>query len=232
MFLKTPAKIESIAWEGELMSPDVAMSAKPVPERPVVTIGKPEFWLAAEALETELGKKWTPPRGGATFWLARFACTLRDPNGRLQINAASQTLYLRPRTASAAKAAVYAYSLFPDRLTVEEKGTFNVKLNPELTFAKAISFKPGELGANIEYRQVFPVIQSYGAGEPLASWEFKAHPAHPIEGTQFVYAVIAVMPGADGGRGSIELTVTSQNQYGRIKYGLPQKAKTNVGFTI
>ncbi len=232
MFLTTPVAIESVAWEGELVPPTVAMSEKGVEARPVVTIGKPEFWLAEDALETEVGKKWTSPRGGAQFWLARFACTLRDPNGRLQINAAAQNLYLRPRTGAASSDSVYAYSLFPQRLTVEEKGSFDVKLSPELSFAKAISFKPGELGVNIEFRQVFPVIQSYGAGEPQASWEFTAHPAHPLDGTQFVYAVIGVMPGAEGGRGSIEISVTTQNQIGRIKYGLPQEANANVSFTL
>ena len=232
MFLKTPVEIESIAWEGELTPPENAMSAKSLLENPVVTIGKPEFWPAAEALETEVGKKWTPPRGGAQFWLARFACSLRDPNGRLQINAAAQNLHLRPRTAAAGPNSVYAYSLFPDHLTVEEKGSFAVELSPELSFAKVISFKPGKLGVNIDYRQVFPVIQSYGAGESQPSWEFKAHAAHLLTGTQFVYAVIAVMPSADGGRGSLELTVTLQNQLGRFKYGLPQEAKANTGFTI
>lgn len=233
MFLKTPVQIESVAWEGELVPPDVAMTTRSERERPIVTIGKPEFWPAAEALEIEVGRKWTPPRGGADFWLARFACSLREPNGRSQITAAAQNLYLRPRaTTAAGDDPVYAYSLFPDRLTVEDKGTFNVKLSPELSFAKAISFKPGELGANIEYRQVFPVIQSYGAGEPLASWEFTAHAAHPLAGTQFVYAVIAIMPGADGGRGSMELSVTMRKQAGPIKYGLPQEAQANTRFTI
>ena len=232
MFLSTPVEIESIAWEGELVAPENAMVVRSGKGRPVVTIGRPEFWPAAEALEIEVGKKWTPPRGGADFWLARFACTLRDPDGRAHITTAAQTLYLRPRTAAAGADSVYAYSLFPDRLTVEDKGSFNVKLNPELSFAKVISFKPGELGANIEYRQVFPVIQSYGAGEPAPWWEFNPHPAHPIEGTQFVYAVIAVMPGAEGGRGSIELVVTVQDRFGPIKYGVPQEEKANVRFAI
>ena len=98
----------------------------------------------------------------------------------------------------------------PERLTVESQGTFGVKLGPELSFAQVISFKPGEVSAEIEYRQVYPVIQSYGAGEAQASWEFKAHAAHPLLGTQFVYAVVAVMPEAEGGRGYLELSVTSQ----------------------
>ncbi|MCA9922375.1 MAG: hypothetical protein KC421_08380 [Anaerolineales bacterium] len=127
---------------------------------------------------------------------------------------------------------MYAYSLFPDRLTVEDKGTFNVKLSPELSFAKVISFKPGELGVEIEHKQAFPVVQAYGAGEATAVWEFKNHPAHPLAGTQFVYAVIAALPGTEGGRGSLELVVTVQKEFGPVRYGIPQEEKRSTGFTI
>ena len=232
MLITTPNQIQSIAWEGELEPSETAMTVRGKKNRPVATLGKPEFWPAAAAMESEVGKKWTPPLGGAEFWLARFACSLRDPHGRLQITAAAQSLYLRPRSASAEQGDVYAYSLFPDRLTVEDKGTIKVNLSPELSFAKVISFKPGELGVDIEHRQAFPVVQSYGAGEATAMWEFTSHPAHPLAGTQFVYAVIAAMPGSDGGRGSIALVVTVQKEYGRIRYGIPQEEKRNVSFTI
>ena len=70
MFLKTPLEIETVAWEGALELPEVAMSEKSASEPPIVTMGRPEFWPAAEALENEVGKKWTAPIGGATFWLA------------------------------------------------------------------------------------------------------------------------------------------------------------------
>ena len=232
MLLRTPNHIESIAWEGELVPSETAMSPKGGQTRPVVTLGKPELWPAAVAMESEVGQQWTPPLGGAEFWLARFACSLRDPDGRLQITAATQSLHLRPRHAGATPGDVYAYSLFPDRLTVEDTGTINVKLSPELSFAKVISFKPGELGVEIAHRQVFPVVQAYGAGESTPSWEFKNHPAHPLDGVQFVYAVIAAMPGAGGGRGTMELVVTVQQEFGPIRYGMPQEEKRNLGFTI
>ncbi|WP_420629083.1 hypothetical protein [Candidatus Leptofilum sp.] len=127
---------------------------------------------------------------------------------------------------------MYAYSLFPNRLTVEDKGTFNVKLSPELSFAKVISFKPGELGVEIEHRQAFPIVQSYGAGQTTAVWEFKSHPAHPLDGDQFVYAIIAALPGSGGGRGSIEFVVTVQNEFGPLRYGIPQEEKRHTRFTL
>ena len=77
----TPSEIESVAWEGELVAPAVAM--RPKGARAVVAaLGHPEIWPAARALEAEVGRKWTPPLGGADFWLLRLACTLREPAGR------------------------------------------------------------------------------------------------------------------------------------------------------
>lgn len=76
------------------------------------------------------------------------------------------------------------------------------------------------------------MVQSYGAGEATAVWEFKNHSAHLLQGTQFVYAVIAVMPGAGGGCAAIELIVTAQNQFGRFRYGIPQEEKRSAGFSI
>ena len=232
MRIKTPNRIEAVAWEGELVPSQTAMSAKDASDRPIVTLGKPELWPAAAAMETEVGKKWTPPLGGAEFWLARFACSLRDPVGRLQITAAAQAISLRPRNSGTKQGDVYAYSLFPDRLSVEDKGTFNIKLSPELSFAKVINFKPGEVGVEIEYRQAFPIVQSYGAGEATPMWEYKNHPAHPLDGSQFVYAVIAALPGSGGGRGTMEIVVTVQKEFGPVRYGLPQEEKRSIRFTI
>ncbi|WP_420629082.1 hypothetical protein [Candidatus Leptofilum sp.] len=70
MLIKTPNHIESIAWEGELVPPETAMSAKDAAERPVVTLGKPELWPVADALGIEVGnghRRWA----GLNFgWLA------------------------------------------------------------------------------------------------------------------------------------------------------------------
>ena len=72
MHILTPAEIESVAWEGELI-PSAAFKAPERPQPPLVTVGRPEIWPAAEALETEVGKKWTPPLGDASYWLVRLA---------------------------------------------------------------------------------------------------------------------------------------------------------------
>ena len=94
MHIHTPTTIQSIAWEGPLVPP-AAKSASTA--HPIVTLGRPEIWPAAEALENEVGKKWTPPLGGAEFWLVCLACTLCEPPGRERITEAEQRLYLRGR---------------------------------------------------------------------------------------------------------------------------------------
>ncbi len=232
MRIITPAKIKSVAWEGELVAPPVdkiILGGKP----PTISIGQPEIWAAAEAIQNEVGQTWSPPMAQADYWLLRLACTLRQPDWLTGgIAQAEQTLYLRPKNRGAPANAVYAYSLFPDRVGVEEKSERSYSLGPELKFGQAVELKAGQLGGKIEYRQVFPVIQSYGAGEPVASWIFKPHPAHPLDGSQFVYAVVAAKAGADGARANVELTITIEAATGLAKLGLSDEAKRHTRFTI
>jgi hypothetical protein len=162
----------------------------------------------------------------------RLACTLREPAGRRSLVAAEERLFLRPRHAAAGEGAAYAHSLFPERLGVEDKAEINASLGPELKVSD-VGLKVGEVGASVEYRKVFPVIQSYGAGQPAPWWEFKAHDAYPLSGSQFVYAVVAAKAGAGGIRASVELIATVENRFGDlIRLGLPEEARTHASFTI
>jgi len=232
MQITTPTEITSVAWEGALVAPAVSYAAKS-PTRLTATIGRPEIWAVAGALENEVGQKWTPPLGDADYWLIRLACTLRDPSGRQTITEAQQQLSLRPRNSQAGENAAYAYSLYPDRLSVEDKGETSASLGPELKFADGSGFSVAQLGTKIEHRQVFPVVQSYGAGEANPYWIFKPHDAHPLEGSQFVYAVAVARAGAGGIRASLELVVTVETKLGGIiKYGTPQEARAHINFTI
>ena len=230
MHIVTPTEIKSVAWEGELVAPATAKGIR-ASNRPVVTIGRPEIWPVAEALEAHLGQKWVPPIGGADYWLLRLACTLREPPGLPGITEAQQMLYLRPQNSRAGKDGAYAYSLFPDRLGVEDKSEFSVSLGPALKFAGS-EFKVGELGTKIEYRKVFPVIQGYGAGEQAPYWIFKPHAAHPLAGSQFVYAVAVAGPGAGGMRAYVELVVAVETQFGPLRFGTPEEARAHTKFTI
>lgn len=231
MHFTTPTKIQSIAWEGELL-PSGVVKAALGRQKPVVTIGRAEVWPVEQALEGETGKKWIAPLGNAKFWLARLACTLREPPAGMEISAATQTLYLRPQPRSAGDGCAYAHNLFPQRLGVEDKSNFTLTLGPELGFADGASVKLGELGATIEYRKVFPVIQAYGMGEAAPAWEFKPHAAYPLLGSQCVYAVLAARAPAAGLRVHVELTVTMQSAFGPLKYGTPQEARQYTEFEL
>jgi hypothetical protein len=230
MHIVTPTVIKSVAWEGEMDASQVVYSAsKSIP--PVVTIGTPEIWPVREALENQVGQKWVPPEGSANYWLVRLACTLREPRGWSNITEAQQTLHLRPKNLQADDKDTYAYSLFPERVNVEDKAEFNISLEPELKFGEA-EFKAGEVGAKIEYRKVFPAIQSYGAGESDPYWIFKPHAARPLDGSQFVYAVVVARAGSDGIQANVFLTVTVETQLGRLRFGTPQEAKMHTKFMI
>ncbi len=232
MKIVTPTEIESVAWEGDLAAPTVSFGPKS-PTRLTATIGKPAIWAVADALENEVGQKWTPPLGNADYWLVRLACTLRDPSGMQTITAAQQRLYLRPQNHQADDDTTYALSLFPDRLGVEDKGEISASLGPEMKFAGGSEFKVGQLGAKIECRKVFPVIQSYGAGESAPYWVFKPHAAHPIEGSQFVYAVVAAKAGSGGIQAYVELVATVEARLGGlIRLGTPEEVRPYTKFTI
>ena len=85
MDIITPTEIKDIAWEGELVHPQIMRGGGS--PAPIVTLGQHEFWTAAQAMETEVGKKWTPPLGGADYWLVRWACTLRQPSVSIRMPA-------------------------------------------------------------------------------------------------------------------------------------------------
>jgi len=229
MLIETPTDIQAVAWEGELIAPETMKLASAV--RPVVTLGRPEIWPVAEALEPQVGKPWVPPLSNAAFWLLRLACTLH-PVGRFkEIVEAQQTLSLSPVKPNAQADSTYAFSLFPERLTAEEQREMSLSLGPKLKFGK-IEAEGAQAGTKISYRKVFPVIQGYGAGEPTAYWIFKPHSAYPLEGCQFVYAVVAAQTGASGIRGAVELTVNVDTDFGIIRLGLPREARAALSFTI
>ena len=230
MLIITPQEMQEVAWEGKLVVSQVFRGETGAP--PVVTIGKPEVWPVEQALESETGKKWAPPLGEARYWLVRLACTLREPPGRSRIREATQTLILAPRPAEAGVENVYAKDLFPLRVGVEDKGSFTASLGPELGFVSGASIQAGEVGATIEFRKVFPVIQAYGAGESTPYWEFKPHAAYPLNGSQFVYAVLAARKPAEGLRAHVELTVTTQATFGPVKFGMPETARQAVDFSL
>ncbi len=227
MRITTPTQIEpdQVAWEGTLEP--LAEAFKGAPPRPRVTLGEPAWWPAAEAVESETGQEWTPPSSQRRYTLVRLACTLHPPEERQShYSEAALNAYLRPHSAGAGR--VVAHDLYPRRLTAEETGTFTIGLGPDLKFADVLDVKLLEVGAEIEFPQVFPVVQGYGLGERRPYWRFAHHSGHPLLGCQSVYAVLDAPREADGVRITIELVATLETRWGPIRLGLPQAARSHI----
>ncbi len=226
MPLSPPDTLSDIVWEGELEAPTMMKGAGR--SRLTASLGRPEVWRVEDALESHTGQPWVPPLGDTRFWLVRLACTLHPPGGSEVILEARQELALS--AADGSEGSVYAFSLFPEQVTAEEKHAFKASLGPKLKFAKA-ELSGGSLGVDIEYTKVFPVITAFGAGEAYPYWLFQPHSAAPLIGSQCVYAVVAVK-GNCTGQGEINLTVTVDNKLGPLRLGLPRSAMQATRFEL
>ena len=239
MYLSSPDRIESIAWEGELVPPETMRTA--LRTRPRAVIGQPEFWPAAEALANEslagpLAQTWTPPAGDADFWLLRLASTVSEPEGAQHLEKAELALYLRPKAAAMPDESTYAYSLYPERESVDRESEWAAKLTPELKFETASQTKVevpiGELGATFVQRRAFPAITAYGAGTPAPYWELKSHASRPLAGVQYLWAVVAARRGSSGVRTSVTLTVTLRKDWQVFRLGVPIEEQKHLSFVI
>ena len=57
--------------------------------------------------------------------------------------------------------------------------------------------------------------------------------AHPIQGSQFTYAVVAATKGVAQARASIELKVIVESTiFGHFTYGTPEEARAHTRFAI
>lgn len=228
MRIITPPTIERVAWEGPLEP--LAASFRDSIAPPIVTIGEPAWWPAEQAMESETGKKWAPPAGDQRYTLVRLACTLHPPAAsRSRYTEATLTADLRPRQG---ERLIVAHDLYPRRLTAETKGSYTVKLGPDLKFADAFEAKLLEVGAEIEYLKVFPVVQSYGLGERRPYWRFEHHSASPLAGCQSVYLVVAAARDAGDIRLGVELVARLETRFGPIRLGLPEEAQAQISRTI
>lgn len=229
MRIVTPTEIEEVAWDGYLQQHGgVDRKAGPLPR---VTLGEPVWWPAEKAMESQTGKVWTPPTGDLRYTLVRLACTLHPPREeRNYFSEVTLTAYLRP---ARGRGRVVAHDLFPQRLAEGQKGSFAVGLGPDLRFSKPTDASMLQVGAEIEYHQVFPVIQGYGLGESRPYWQFARHSSHSLLGCQSVYILLAAPPSAGGVRLSVELDATWETRIsGILRVGLPEKAWANISRTI
>jgi hypothetical protein len=142
MRIVTPDTIEQVAWEGYLEP--LGKTLRSAPALPRVTLGEPVWWSAAQALEGETGKTWSPPAGGRRYTLVRLSCTLHPPDDRhTRYTEATLAAYLRPRQGDGH---ALAHDLYPQRLTAESTGKITVALKPDLKFAEVVEVGLLEVG--------------------------------------------------------------------------------------
>lgn len=224
-FLDIDQPIE-LAWEGYLEPLGETLRGSQLPR---ISLGKPATWNAA-ALQSELGRAWTPPDPALAYTLIRLSCTLHPPDdrdARYTLARLEAPLSLRQGPGQA-----IAHDLFPLQQTAPESGKFAVGLNPKLKFAQAIDAELLEIGVEKSYAAAFPVVQAYGLGEASPYWLFQAHAQFPLQGSQKTYLVVAAPPDS-GLRLHLRLAVTIEHRrWGVWQYGPPQTATTHLTFAI
>lgn len=220
MRIATPTEIESAAWEGAL-EPMVETYSEITPSLRV-TLGEPAWWSAEQIMENVGGKKWVSPSGHRRYVLLRMACALHRPtDARTGYVEATFTMYLRPRQGAQP---VVAYDLYPQDLAAETRGKFTVGLGEALKFSAPTGSGPEDVGVEIEYHQVFPVIRGYGLGESSPYWQFARDDRERLLGCQNFYVVLDVPREAGGVQLNVELIATLETRWGAITVGLPEEA--------
>jgi hypothetical protein len=232
MQLVTPSAIQHVAWEGTLEPVEgAAVKALALTPLPLVTIGEPVAWDAAQALEVQTGQHWSPPLGGPDgprhYTLVRLDCTLHPPQdayAHMRYSEATLTAYLRPRDGVRP---VIAYDVYPQRITATDTQNLSLKLGPDLKFGP-VNVNLAEVKVDIQHHNTFPVIQAYGLGESKPYWQFATHATRPLLGCQSVYMVMAAPQDAHGVRVLVELIATLETRFGPLRLGLPQSASAHV----
>lgn len=92
--------------------------------------------------------------------------------------------------------------------------------------------KLGELGAEIEYRRVFPIIQGFGLGEQTPASQFQHHAASPLLGSQCVYLVLAAPSDAGAVELALSLVATVETRFGPFRAGTPEERRRDLTRTI
>ncbi len=231
MRIITPSEIERVAWEGHLEPLGESKSFAGPAAAPRVTLGEPIWWSPEQALEVRTGQKWTPPAAGRRYLLVCLPFTLHPPDDSRD-RYTEATLAVELSAQPAGLGTTVAHDLYPQRLTAETKGTFSIALGPDLKFADLLDAKLFTIKAEIEYRQVVPVIQGFGLGEARPYWQFAPHPTVPLLGCQSVYLLLAAPAEAAGVRLGLELVADLETRFaGLLRYGLPREG-TRLPYTI
>ncbi len=213
-------------WDGALEPPPDAQTftTRGGDGLPRVSIGRPVWWSDQKVL----GEQWVPPAGGRRYGLARFAFSLR-PEGRQAVKRAEFIVYL---FATGSGKRPIAFDLFPKTTTEEQTGSRTVGLDPKFKFVKAVEVSGLKAETTMDVTQAVPVITVDGIGENFARWAFESRPAHPLVGSQVVYATVELPPGAEAARASVHLSAEVTGSFGPIRGILLEKESERLSWVL
>jgi hypothetical protein len=210
------------AWEGNLVPPSGVFAARGK-AMPRVSIGKPEWWDGQKIF----GDAWKAPEGSCSYGLARFAFSLR-PEGRQEVRKAELMVDFQPEDGGARPV---AFDLTPRAETEERTGMFTLGISPDFKFS-SVDVTLAKAEATINLRRVFPVITADGIGESTARWVFVSRPAHPLVGSQTVYAIVQLPPGEEAAKVSLFLNAEVATGFGPIKGLLPKDEACDLSWVL
>ena len=124
-----------------------------------------------------------------------------------------------------------AFDLAPRVETEEQTGMFTLGIGPDFKFS-SVDLTLAKAETTINLHRVFPVITADGIGESTARWVFASRPAHPLVGSQIVYAVVQLPPGVEAARVSLMLNAEMTTGLGPIKGLLPEDKACDLSWTL
>lgn len=210
------------AWEGELVPPSGVFAARGK-AMPHVSIGKPDWWAGQKILSDS----WKAPEGGYSYGLARFAFSLR-PEGKQKVRRTELVVDFQPEKGSQRPT---AFDLAPRAETEEETGTLTLGIGPDFKFS-TMDLTLAKAEATINLQRVFPVITADGIGESTARWVFASRPAHPLVGSQIVYAIVQLPPGVEAAKVSLFLNAEMTTGFGPMKGLFPKDEACDLSWTL
>jgi hypothetical protein len=218
MWLKAPATIDHVLWEGALepateeaverlgrewaargVKRDVRDAVR---DLPIVSIGRPEVWALPEVYPPE--KMPHPLRAKldeADFYLVQFACSFRPVRKESQVEWARFRVRLLPD--GEARQPI-AFDLHPLRVTQEVKRNVRVTLGPSLKF-REIEAKIGEVAFGFEYPELQPRISAAGAGEAEPSWDYEEAKGAMVQGSKWMHLLARAPRGMETVRAILDL---------------------------
>lgn len=122
--------------------------------------------------------------------------------------------------------ALLVFDMVPRVMTEEKTGTSTVGIGLNFKFASA------RAETIIDLRQAVPVTTADGIGESTARWVFVSTRAHPLTGSQTVFAMVELPQGAKAARASLHLSVEVATRLGPIRGLLPRESEAYLSWEL